>query len=192
MGATPTQSQKVMKFLRYIMPPLTFGITFWQPAALQLYFFVTTLFAFTQNRILMNPAWRARLGVHPLPPKTPAKGAGTAGVRDQSIVASSNRSGGLTGWEKFRSANRLANEELDTRVAKPLHDATVRGERRPRLRDMIGRNGSVMRGLSQMAEGVTKRVRSEDERGRLSRSARDKAKKYEQHRQKEIRDEKWR
>ena len=57
----------MMAWVRRILPPLSFVMTCWLPASVQVYFASTGVIAFWQNRLMTQPGFRARDGRRPLP-----------------------------------------------------------------------------------------------------------------------------
>ncbi|ERF73166.1 hypothetical protein EPUS_03007 [Endocarpon pusillum Z07020] len=67
MGTTQMQGG-IMILLSYIMPCISFIFMSIQPGTVQLYFFVSSLIAFIQARILTNKLFRKALALHPTVP----------------------------------------------------------------------------------------------------------------------------
>ena len=69
----------------YVFPTLMFLVAFWQCAALQLSFFVATLWGTLQNLVFRNASFRSAVGMEPLTAKRPlnlsqsAPSSGTSG-----------------------------------------------------------------------------------------------------------------
>jgi YidC/Oxa1 family membrane protein insertase len=78
MGASP-MSPAAMKAFSYGLPALSFLVTLWLPASVQLSFFVAGILSYIQSALFRNPKFRDRIGITALPAPTPA-GPTTSGA----------------------------------------------------------------------------------------------------------------
>jgi YidC/Oxa1 family membrane protein insertase len=62
-------SPNTMRLMAYGFPALSFMFTWWLPAAIQLSFFITSVWSAGQVALFNNPSFRNRFGIYPLPEK---------------------------------------------------------------------------------------------------------------------------
>ena len=169
--ASAAQNQQVMSIIRKVAPALSFVATWWQPASVQLYFAATSCLAYGQNFLLSKPGFRRRVGIQPLPSKSGAAAATSAGYRGTMTKAS-----GPPPPDLDAKSSAMAEEES----ARAAED---RRAGRFSLRASLGRLNAKAR--KYMGGYLEKQAR-------MSRRERDNAKQYEKKRREEIKEEKWR
>lgn len=82
-------SAPALKLLSIGLPTLSFLVTAWMPAGLQLSFFIGTFFSWGQARLFQNREFRAALGMYPLE-TAPAAVKAKNTLQDRVIVAKPN------------------------------------------------------------------------------------------------------
>ncbi|KAI9822436.1 MAG: Mitochondrial inner membrane protein oxa1 [Pycnora praestabilis] len=73
---TTLLTPQVQKIMTYGLPLFSGLFMLWWPGALQLTFFATSMLSMGQATLLRNPAFRAYMGITPLPPPTPVPSSG--------------------------------------------------------------------------------------------------------------------
>lgn len=62
-----TMSPRMTKFMVIGMPMISFGFTFWLPAAVQLSFFITSCLSYGQMSLFQSERFRKWMGMYPMP-----------------------------------------------------------------------------------------------------------------------------
>jgi YidC/Oxa1 family membrane protein insertase len=182
-------SPHAMKVLTYVFPAITFIITAFMPAALQVSFFVSGFLSYLQALLFRWPAFRSYFNMYPLASEAPAVASkptpyrGTMKVRAPLTQAELNRT-----YQGSRSAS-TASPAGSAEAAKAPDNAVKKF--------MTGTVQGTIKDLSSTVKEVTNSAKELLGRGkeslqeRQAKSDRSAAAAYEERRQKEIRQERY-
>ena len=85
----------LMRFMSYIAPFFSFIFMSFQPGAVQVYFFVSSLMALGQSRLISSNSFRRFMGMHPITikPKDPTPDASSTSMSARSSKSTSTSTG---------------------------------------------------------------------------------------------------